>query len=143
MLFSFRGDAWKFYLKLRKTSQAGEEINQLKELIELENIKQFYAGLDRPTLQKIRYRMLKEKSGSGIIPLFVTTIPWLLFIFSKQLSKVLFQKGSHLWMAFIILYLTLLIFGVLLHFREKAWATVHVEFIDDLLEELKNEHEKR
>lgn len=142
-MFSFRGDAWKFYIKLRKTSLAGKELNQLPEMSELENIKQFYAVLDRSTLQKIRYRMLKEKSGSGIIPLFVTTIPWLLFIFAKQLTKVLFQNGSHLWMAFIILYLSLLIVGVILHFREKAWAAVHVEIIDDLLEEHKHEHEKR
>lgn len=133
VLPSFRGDAWKFYLKLKKTTQSGKEINHLQEISELEEIYQFYNHLDSHLLRKIRYRMLKEKKGSGMIPIFVTAIPWLLFIFSKQLQGFLFKDGGYLWLIFGLVYLTILISSVIIHFRENAWANVHTEIIEDIL----------
>lgn len=136
-MVTFRGDAWKFYLKLKETKKKGKNINELKELTELEEMKHFYEGFTDDTLRKIRYRMLKELKGSGIIPIFVTTIPWLLFIFSKQLQAFLFRDGSHLWLAFALVYVTLLFFSVIIHFREQAWANVNTEMIEDILEKRK------
>ncbi|MFD2210468.1 hypothetical protein ACFSMW_12220 [Virgibacillus halophilus] len=86
----------------------------------------------------IRYRMIKEKNGAGVIPVLVAAIPWLLFLFSKQLQEFLFQEGSLWWLLFCILYLVLLVGGVMLHFREKAWAAFHIAMIQDILEERKN-----
>lgn len=140
-MISFRGDAWKFYLKLKETNKTGNDVNELKELTELQEIENFYERFNDATLIKIRYRMLKELKGSGIIPIFVTTIPWLLFIFSKQLQALLFNDGSKLWLAFVLVYVTMLFFSVIVHFREQAWANVHKEMIEDILDRRKEKSE--
>ncbi|MBU8907576.1 hypothetical protein KH400_13255 [Desertibacillus haloalkaliphilus] len=132
-MFSLRGDAWKFYQKLRRTERNGDSVKQLNEIKEIEEIQSFYVTLDDDTLHNIRYRMLKEKEGSGMIPIFVTSIPWLLFIFSKQLQQLLFEGGTYLWLVFIFIYVTVLFFSVIIHFRENAWANVHIELIGDVL----------
>jgi hypothetical protein len=77
--------------------------------------------------------MLKEKKGSGIIPILVSSIPWLLLLFSKQLQDYLFQEGSILWIVFVILYIIIITISVILHFRENSWASVHIEIIQDIL----------
>lgn len=83
--------------------------------------------------------MIKEKNGAGVIPLLVAAVPWLLFLFSEQLQNFLFRGGSMLWLPFSMVYMILLVVGVMLHFREKAWAAFHIEMIQDILEERKNE----
>ncbi|MDX5476804.1 MAG: hypothetical protein LPK00_14820, partial [Bacillaceae bacterium] len=75
---------------------------------------------------------------SGIIPIFVTAVPWFLFLFSKQLQHILFEEGSSHWLIiFVIVYFVTLTLSVVLHFREKAWAAFHLEIIQDILEERK------
>ncbi len=128
-MFSFRGDGHKIYLQLRKH----QEIKFIEELKETEEIKSFYESLDSRTLQLARYRMIKEQNGVGVIPIFVTAIPWLLFLFSTKLQKFLFKDGSMLWAVFAILYLISLTASVLGHFKEKAWTAFHLNIIQDVL----------
>lgn len=130
-MFSFRGDSHKIYLRLRKQ----KNIDSIQELKETEEIKSFYETLDSHTLQLARYRMIKEKNGVGIIPIFVTAIPWLLFLFSSKLQKVLFKEGSMLWAGFAFVYLIALTGSVLRHFKEKAWTALHLQIIQDVLAE--------
>ncbi|WP_449539809.1 hypothetical protein [Ferdinandcohnia sp. Marseille-Q9671] len=136
-LFSFRGDAHKIYLKLKSNARKDRTFKHLKEMEEVRNIQRFYKGLDTSTLKVIHYRMLKEKNGSGIIPILITAIPWFLFLVSNQLEKFLFETGSLHWLVFGIVYFTLLFFSVILHFREKAWASFHIQMILDILQERK------
>jgi hypothetical protein len=138
-LFSLKGDAHKIFLQLKDTLQMGKSINSLKDFIEIQSIQKLYQSLDSPALRLIYYRMVKEKNGSGMIPILVTTIPWLLFLFSEPLMKYLFKDGSKLWMVFGAIYLLFLMFSVILHFREKAWAAFHMEIIQDILKERSNE----
>jgi hypothetical protein len=133
-MFTFRGDAHRFFLKLKQAKSANINLNQVKEIEKITEIISFYRTLKSSELQTIKYQMVKEQQGSGSIPLIVTTIPWLLFIFSKQLIGFLFS-AYHLWVPFVILYVVLLFLGVYLHFHERAWAKVHVEIIEDLLSE--------
>lgn len=128
-MFSFRGDGHKIYLQLRKQ----QDINSITELKETEEIRSFYESLDSRTLQLARFRMIKEQKGVGIIPIFVTAIPWLLFLFSSKLQKFLFKDGSMLWAVFAFLYLIALTLSVLKHFKEKAWTAFHLEIIQDVL----------
>ncbi|WP_309867158.1 hypothetical protein [Bacillus sp. SLBN-46] len=109
----------------------------MKELKEIESIQNLYYSLDSEQLQLIYYRMIKEKNGSGIIPIFVSSVPWLLFLFSKPLIDFLFKDGSILWALFGSVYLLILTLSVILHFREKAWAAFHMEIIQDILKERK------
>lgn len=134
-MLSFRGDAHKIYLQLKKAIHNGESLKNMKELKEIESIQKFYSSLDSEQLQLIYYRMIKEKNGSGIIPIFVSSVPWLLFLFSKPLMDFLFKDGSMLWALFGFGYLLILIGSVILHFREKAWASFHMEIIQDILKE--------
>jgi hypothetical protein len=136
-MLSFRGDAHKIYLQLKKAIHNGESIKNMKELKEIESIQNLYYSLDSEQLQLIYYRMIKEKNGSGIIPIFVSSVPWLLFLFSKPLIDFLFKDGSILWALFGSVYLLILTLSVLLHFREKAWAAFHMEIIQDILKERK------
>ncbi len=133
-MFSFRGDAHKIYLELKNTSDNGQSYKQLPGLIEIDEIKQFYHTIDSSTLKLIYYRMIKEKNGSGIIPIFVSSVPWLLFMFSNRIQEFLFQKGHMIWLIiFALLYFIILTTSVILHFREKAWAAAHIEIIQDIL----------
>lgn len=131
---SFRGDAHKFYVKLRRVSNINKSLQHMKELNEIQEIVSFYQSIDTHNLKFIYYRMVKEKNGSGIIPLLVTSVPWFFFLFSKQLQGFLFQGGSSLWLLFSVFYMLTLASSVVLHFREKAWAGLHIEIIQDTLE---------
>ncbi|WP_456275082.1 hypothetical protein [Bacillus sp. AK128] len=129
-MFTFRGDAHRFYLKMRESKL--EQHNEMKEINELTTIIRYYQSLDHSLLYKIKYQMMKEQKASGSIPLLVTTIPWLLFIFSKPLLDLLFGDFN-LWVPFVLIYVTLLLVGIYLHFHERAWANVHIEIIEDVL----------
>ncbi|MBR3121412.1 hypothetical protein D1B32_19605 [Oceanobacillus profundus] len=129
--FSMRGDAHKLYLRLKEMPI--EDIKESRYLKEPASIKEFYQLLDSETLKLIYYQIVKEKSGIGIIPIFATAIPWLLFLFANPLENFLFHDGSSNWMIFSIIYLILLTISLILHFKEKAWAGVHTEIIQDIL----------
>src|SRR5699024_8025624 len=129
-MFSFRGDAHKIYLELRNQS----DVMHHEDIQETEKIKAYYETLDSEVLQLVYYRMIKEQSGMGIIPIFVTAVPWLLFLFSDKVQKVLFNNGGFLWAIFIFIYLVVLTVSTLFHFKEKAWAAFHIEIIKDILD---------
>lgn len=139
MMFSTKGDAHKVFLRLKKTIHNGDIINDMKEYQEIEEIQTLYLSLDSNTLKLIHYRMIKEYNGSGIIPILISSAPWLLLLFSKQLSQYLFKDGSWLWAGFCIVYLLGLGISVIIHFREKAWASFHMEIIQDILKERKKD----
>lgn len=137
-MFSYRGDAHKVFLQVKQAIQNGQHVRNLKDFEEVESIQKLYQSMDSSTLKLIYYRMVKEKNGSGITPIFASSIPWLLFLFSKPLVGYLFRGGSRLWMIFTVIYLVLLTTSVILHFREKAWAAFHIEIIQDILREREN-----
>lgn len=131
----FRGDAHKIYKRLKENQDAIHESKYLKDLYE---VRKFYESIESNVLQLIYYRLVKEENGSGMIPIFVSSIPFLFLIFSEHLQKILFQEGTRNWMIFIVCYITGITFALFLHFREKAWASSHIEMIKDILEERKN-----
>ncbi|HET7628948.1 MAG TPA: hypothetical protein VFK44_11265 [Bacillales bacterium] len=132
MMFSLRGDAHKLYVKLKRTSETEGGVEQLEELKEISDIERFYQTVPSATLKKIRYRMVKERKGNGIVPILVTAAPWLAFILSDQLQKLL-NKNAAFLTGFILLYSFFVTLSLIIHHREKAWAAVHVEIIEDLL----------
>lgn len=135
----FRGDAHKFFLKLKKTIINQHSLDELSELIEIEEIQSFYQNLNSSTLKRVYYRVLKEENGMGMIPIFISAGPWVLFLFSKQLQELLFKNGVMPFFIFITIYLLILVVSVILHFREKAWAAIHATIIKDILTERKAE----
>ncbi|RBW70933.1 hypothetical protein [Bacillus taeanensis] len=132
-MFSLRGDAHKFYLKLKRSKRNNYPIEHFIEMKEIEEIETFYKEVESPTLKTIRYRMIKEKKGSGIIPIYITSTPWLMLAFAKPLQKFLLQDGSELWLVFVLTYMAALTVSVIVHFKEKAWAAVHIEIIEEVL----------
>ncbi|MFT4415258.1 hypothetical protein ACLM5H_15460 [Fredinandcohnia humi] len=136
-MFSLRGDAHKIYVQLKNAVANDQTLQQIKALEEVHNIQCFYKSIETNNLKIIYYRMLKEKNGSGIILIFVTAVPWFLFLFSSKLEKFLFEEGSLHWLAFGIIYISILFISVILQFREKAWTSFHVEIIKDILDERK------
>lgn len=133
-MWTFRGDAHKLYLKFRQKISQGKDLKDVKEIKEITEIKSFYEQLEKSELVKIKYRMNKERNGSGILPLMVSSLPWLLFIFSKQLQNVLLDKDSYIPIVlFILSYTFLITISIIIHFREKAWSTLHIDIIEDVL----------
>ncbi|KAA0547217.1 hypothetical protein FZW96_14065 [Bacillus sp. BGMRC 2118] len=137
-MLSFRGDAHKLYKKLTKIHTNETPLKQQKELVEIQEILTFYESHETSTLKLIYYRMIKEKQASGVIPIFVTSVPWFFFLFSKQLQEFLFRDGSLHFLIFGFFYMVTLTVSVILHFREKAWASVHVEIIQNIMEQRKS-----
>nr|WP_239454238.1 hypothetical protein [Bacillus suaedaesalsae] len=131
---SFRGDAHKLYKKLLRLNTSRKPLKQQKELVEIQEIISFYESNETAILKLIYFRMIKEKQASGIIPIFVTSVPWFFFLFSKQLQEFLFREGSLHFLLFGFFYIVTLTVSVILHFREKAWASVHVEILQDIIE---------
>ncbi|MFA9556885.1 hypothetical protein ACERII_06260 [Evansella sp. AB-rgal1] len=140
-MISFRGDAHKFYLKIRRNHTEGNNLQELKELQEIKDIRFFYRSLTTTTLENIHYRIIKEKNGSGLIPILVTTVPWILFIFSKQLHSYFDAASNYVWITFAIAFLIAIFISVYIHFKERAWATVHSRIIEDIISERSNKHE--
>uniref|UniRef100_A0A942YCR7 Uncharacterized protein n=1 Tax=Neobacillus citreus TaxID=2833578 RepID=A0A942YCR7_9BACI len=138
-MFSFRGDAHKIYLKLKRALNNEQSFKSVREIDQIEQIQNFYISIDSPTLKKIYLCMIKEKNGSGIIPILVSSGPWLLLLFSEQLQKFLFKEGSVLWIYFAFAYIFILTMSVILHFHEKSWASVHIEIIQEILQERKEQ----
>ena len=130
---SFRGDAHKLYLKLNSIYNKDDSINHVQELQEVQGIQTFYQKIDTDSLRLVYYRMIKEKNGSGIIPLYVSSIPWFIILFSNKIQDFLFRDGGLLWVPFCIIYLLVLTVSILIHFREKAWASLHIEIIQDII----------
>ncbi|OIK15739.1 hypothetical protein BIV60_08285 [Bacillus sp. MUM 116] len=141
-MFSFRGDAHKIYLQLKKASNDDPSFKEIKRLLEIGEIQNFYHSIDTETLKRIYYCMVKEKNGSGMIPILVSTIPWLLVIFAKQLQDFVFQDHSMVWAIFAIISLIILLYSVIIHFYEKSWAAVHIEIIQAILKERKTGQQK-
>lgn len=134
-MFATRGDAHRFYLKLKTTLDKDQQFVSIQELAEIDEIQKFYSTIDDRMLKKIYYRMIKEKNGSGIIPILVSSGPLILLVFSNQLQKFLFKYGGLIVVGFSCIYILLLTISVILHFHEKAWAAVHIEIIQDILKE--------
>ncbi|MGG4267108.1 hypothetical protein [Peribacillus simplex] len=141
-MFTLRGDAHKIYLQLKKVSYKDRSFKCMKKLKEVEEIQNFYRSIDSDTLKNVYYCMIKEKNGSGIIPIIISSGPWLLFLFSKQLQDFLFKDGSLLWIAFVLTYIFILSISVFLHFHERSWAFVHIEIIQEILHERKEIREE-
>lgn len=137
-MLTFRGDAHKLYLKLRKFEQSDHAFTHNKKLSEISDIQSFYEKLESDILQNIYYRMIKEKNGSGIIPIFVSAIPWLLLLFSNNIQQFLFKDEGYLWVIFVLSYMLILVVTVTLHFHEKSWSAVHIEIIQDILQKRGN-----
>lgn len=131
----FRGDAHKIYCHLKKNP---DNIPNSKYLKEMKEVRDFYQSIASDILKLIFYRLIKEKNGSGMIPVYVSSIPFLFLIFSNNLQKLLFAQGSKYWLIFIVIYLGGISFSLFLHFREKAWAASHIEIIQDILTERKD-----
>jgi hypothetical protein len=136
-MISFRGDAHKFYLKLKKEARKGKNSEQLKQVRELSDIQTFYESIDTSTLRNIHCWILKEKSGSGLIPILVTAVPWVLFIFGKQIQTFFENDNGYLWLVFVFIYLLSVTISVSIHFRERSWATVHSKIIEDIIDHRK------
>jgi hypothetical protein len=134
-MLSLRGDAHRLFIQLKRHSTSNQEFKYMKRLYEIEKIQEFYNSINSNTLRQVYYCMLKEKKGSGIIPILVSSIPWLLLLFSKQLQDYLFREGSILWIVFVIVYIIIITISVILHFRENSWASVHIEIIQDILKD--------
>ncbi|MED3661214.1 hypothetical protein NST62_00850 [Ureibacillus sp. FSL K6-8385] len=132
----FRGDAHKIYMQLKKNRDAIHESKYLKELKE---VREFYESLESDVLQLVYYRLVKEKNGSGMIPIFVSSVPFLFLIFSRQLQEILLGDGSRNWLIFVVLYIMGITAALFFHFRENAWASSHLEMIKDILEERKRQ----
>lgn len=97
-----RGDAHKIYRHLKKDPQ---NIKNHKYLRDIQEIQQFYESIDSDILKLIYYRLIKESNGSGMIPIYVSSIPFLFLIFSQNLQAILFESGSRNWMIFILIYI--------------------------------------
>lgn len=134
-MFSTRGDAHKLYLKLKVTAKNKHSLDELEELTEIEEIRSFYRSLKSSTLEKVYYRVLKEENGMGMIPVLVSSGPWVLLLFSKQLQEFLFKDGNMPFFIFITIYLLILVVSITLHFKEQAWAAIHSSIIKDILHE--------
>jgi hypothetical protein len=132
-MLSLRGDAHRLFLQLKRHSTNSQDFKYMKRLNEIEKIQEFYHSINSNTLRQVYYCMLKEKNGSGIIPILVSSIPWLLLLFTKQIQDYLFKGGSMLWLFFVIFYIITITISVVLHFRENSWASVHIEIIQDIL----------
>ncbi|HWK21623.1 MAG TPA: hypothetical protein VNS08_01205 [Ureibacillus sp.] len=128
----FRGDVHKIYCHLKKNPN---NIANTKYVKEMKEVRDFYQSIESELLKLIYYRLIKEKNGSGMIPVYVSSIPFLFLIFSNSLQEILFGQGSIYWLIFVCIYIGGITFSLFLHFREKAWAASHIEIIQDILSE--------
>ncbi|OLO25088.1 hypothetical protein BTR23_25595, partial [Alkalihalophilus pseudofirmus] len=115
------------------TSDNNQNIKNLREIKEINNIQSFYETLPINELKMIQYRMIKEQNGSGMFPILISILPWLGLIFSKQIQKIA-EKNIYFIYIFLTLFTCFALIFILLHYREKAWASLHTEVLKDIIE---------
>ncbi|WP_216829664.1 hypothetical protein [Alkalihalobacterium elongatum] len=136
----FRGDAHKFYKKIKKAANKQYPVKKLREIDEIYKIQKFYESLPLNELKMIQYRMIKEQNGSGTFPLLISILPWLGLIFSKQIQET--AEGNLLFIFIFLSFFTCFaIIFILLHYREQAWASVHTEILKDIIKRI--EHKQK
>lgn len=124
-----RGDSHKLYLKLRRSyptppAEALSELNHVREIAE------YYAGLPDTERQLLLAWAKKEESGVGLIPAALSGIPLLGLIFAPFMQQTIKRFPPWTWMLLWALGALAFTSGIYIHFRQKAWSTLHVFLLE-------------
>lgn len=124
------GDVDALYRALSRRSPAPG--HALRELDDLRAMRRFYDSLSADDRRLLRARMKKEARGIGMIPVALSTLPLLTFVFARQLERqVALVQDRALWLLAAAFVLGLA--ALYIHHRQRALATLHLTLLDDAI----------
>ena len=126
-----RGDSHRLYLQLRRlypTPRAGA----LAELDHVRAIADYYAGLRAGERHLLLAWAKKEESGVGLIPAALSGIPLLGLIFAPFMQQSIKRLPPWAWFLLWVVGAIAFTSGIYIHFRQKAWSTLHVFLLEQL-----------
>lgn len=130
-----KGDVDKLYRHLHKKYGDHLFIKNIHEMKDVKRIWDFYNKFDQQELRFLYAKMKKEHGGIGMIPLVASSLSFVGFIFGENLRNWINHYDPYGWILFIIVYTTFIVAALYLHYREKAWSTLHLTVVESILAE--------
>ncbi|MGD8188407.1 hypothetical protein ACQCN2_00250 [Brevibacillus ginsengisoli] len=127
------GNYEKLYKAIRQYDTKQAAVTHIKDLTEIHEIWSFYEKLTLEELRLIGAAIRKTEAQLGYIPFCFSTVPFVFLIFSAKLSNLVKEDLKLLFA--IILALTLFaIYIIQLHFKHKAYNSLHRHIVDSIIE---------
>lgn len=126
-----RGDSHRLYLRLRRAYPTPPQ-GPVSQLDHVRAISDFYAGLDAVERNLLLAWAKKEESGLGLIPAALSGIPLLGLIFAPFMQQSIRQLPPWTWILLWLVGAVAFTAGIYIHFRQKAWSTLHVHVLEQL-----------
>jgi hypothetical protein len=126
-----KGDSHRLYLMLRRRFPQPPG-GRLAELDHVRAIHDYYARLDPVERHLLLAWAKKEESGLGLIPAALSGIPLIGLIITPFLQEPLTHVGPMAWMLLWLIGALAFVAGIYIHYRQKAYSTLHVSLLEDL-----------
>jgi hypothetical protein len=124
-----RGDSHRLYRKLRRAYPEPPH-GPLPELNHVRAIAKYYAGLDAAERHLLWAWAKKEESGIGLIPAALSGVPLLGLMFAPFVQQTVRRMAPWVWVMLWLVGATAFTAGIYIHFRQKAWSTLHVHLLE-------------
>ena len=126
-----RGDSHRLYLELRRAHPTPPQ-GPVKQLDKVRTIAAYYAGMTPEERNLLLAWAKKEESGIGLIPAALSGIPLLGLIFAPFMQQTIRQLAPWMWMLLWAVGAVGFVAGVYIHYRQKAWSTLHVHLLEQV-----------
>lgn len=125
----WRGDVERFYRALRQDHPAPPS-GQIPCLDEVRAIAKYYAGLSPEERLLLLAWAKKEESGIGVIPLTLSSVPFVGLLLGNRLVEPLAR--TPVWVVFGLWVLSSLVvvLGFWIHQRQMAYTKLHIVLLE-------------
>ncbi|AKF92564.1 hypothetical protein ABE137_10740 [Brevibacillus laterosporus] len=127
------GDFRKLYKSLRRYDSQQIAVQRSEDLLEIEEIWHFYETLTVHELRILCAAIKKTEAQLGYIPFCFSTVPIVFIIFSSKLTHYI-ANSIPLLSVLIVGFVTLLVFLIFRHFRNKSYNALHLYIVESLLQ---------
>jgi hypothetical protein len=124
-----RGDSHRLYLELRRAYPKPPQ-GPVPQLDKVRTIAEYYAAMTPEERNLLLAWAKKEESGIGLIPAALSGVPLLGLIFAPFVQQTIRQLPHWAWMLLWVVGAVGLVTGIYIHFRQKAWSTLHVHLLE-------------
>jgi len=124
-----RGDSHRLYCELRRAYPTPPR-GPVDRLNHVRAIAEYYAALDPAERHLLLAWAKKEESGIGLIPAALSGIPLLGLIFAPFMQQSIKRLPPWTWFLLWLVGATAFTAGIYIHYRQKAWTTLHVYLLE-------------
>lgn len=129
-----QGDVHRLFLQLRRHSPTPPP-GPIQALDLPRSIRAYYSQIPLEERRLLLAWAKKEESGIGLIPAALSGIPVIGFIFAPLIQAPFKEAAAWVWLTFWALCAVALVTGIYIHFRQKAYTTLHIVILQELCDQ--------